>query len=166
MKIVKVEGLTHEGFLPYGSYGQMLNPAAEGFAGPARVFFRDILQQDMGCASTVSYSTCRVEPRELLITHIENHSRTAEGILPLDNDVIMHVLTATRPGVEVLTDRVRTFRIPKGTLVVLRAGVWHHAPYTVDDKPANVLIVLPERTYANDCTVVALNEDQWVGIVL
>ena len=54
---------------------------------------------------------------------------------------------------------MQVFRVPMGTMVVLRPGVWHHAPFTVDDDPANVLIVLPERTYANDCLVVELGED-------
>jgi ureidoglycolate lyase len=35
---------------------------------------------------------------------------------------------------------------------------------TVNDKPANVLIVLPERTYANDCAVVELAEADRIKI--
>jgi ureidoglycolate lyase len=57
------------------------------------------------------------------------------------------------------------FGIPRGTLVVLRPGVWHHAPFTIDGKPANVLVVLPERTYANDCVVVELSAEEQVEIL-
>ena len=35
-----------------------------------------------------------------------------------------------------------------------------------DNKPANVLIVLPERTYANDCIVVELKKADQIGISL
>ena len=40
--------------------------------------------------------------------------------------------------------------------VSIRPGVWHHAPFALDTDCANVLILLPERIYANDCTVVEL----------
>jgi ureidoglycolate lyase len=54
--------------------------------------------------------------------------------------------------------------VPRGTLVVLRPGTWHHAPFAIDDKPANVLIVLPERTYANDAVVVELEPAERIRI--
>jgi ureidoglycolate lyase len=81
----------------------------------------------------------------------EFHTSTGEGILPLDNDIFIHVGPATAG--EVPFEKIRVFLIPKGTMVVLRPGTWHHAPFTSGNKPANVLIVLPERTYAIDCTV-------------
>ncbi|MCK5328144.1 MAG: ureidoglycolate lyase [Candidatus Latescibacteria bacterium] len=59
---------------------------------------------------------------------------------------------------------MRVFRIPKGTMVVLRPGVWHHAPFVVNEPVANVLIILPERTYATDCTVVELEEKERIRI--
>jgi ureidoglycolate lyase len=40
-----------------------------------------------------------------------------------------------------------------------------NAPFTVGDDPANVLIVLPERTYANDCVVVELDPDDQIQVV-
>jgi ureidoglycolate lyase len=84
----------------------------------------------------------------------EYHSSTGEGVLPLDADVLIHVAPATPNGIVPL-EKFRVFRVPKGTLVILRPGVWHHAPFSLHGV-ANVLIVLPERTYANDCTVVEL----------
>ena len=72
---------------------------------------------------------------------------------------------ATPPGAPVPLDRFRAFRVPKGTMVCLRPGVWHHAPFAVGGGPANVLIALPERTYANDCTVVELAEDEQIRIL-
>ncbi len=84
-------------------------------------------------------------------------------ILPLDNDVLIHVAPAT-PAAVVPLDKVRVFRVPRGTMVTLRPGVWHHAPFTANNQPANVLIVLPERTYANDCVVVKLDEKDRIRI--
>ena len=44
-------------------------------------------------------------------------------------------------------------------MVVIRRGVWHHAPFSANDTPVNTMIVLPERTYNNDCIVVEFNGD-------
>jgi hypothetical protein len=45
------------------------------------------------------------------------------------------------------------FFVKKGTMVAIRPGVWHCAPFAYKADHVNVLIVLPERTYANDCTI-------------
>ena len=91
-------------------------------------------------------------------------AHTAEGMLPIDNDVIIHVAPATPCDGRVPEEKIVVFRIPKGTMVVIRPGVWHHAPFTVNDSPANVLIVLPQRTYANDCEVFHLEQNDRIRI--
>jgi len=162
MRTVKIEDLSPQAFLPFGFYAQQINPSTDKLGAPPVEFFRDMVQQDLGQATRVSFSTCRVEQRAKKIDVSEYHSQTGEAILPLDRDVLIHVGPATA-GNAVPLDKLRVFRVPRGTLVVLRPGVWHHAPFTMDGEPANVLIVLPERTYANDCVVVELPEaDQLV----
>jgi ureidoglycolate lyase len=163
MKFTKVEDLTVEHFLPFGFFASLVDPHSEKIGAPPVEFYRDAVQQDLGGAGIVSFSTCRVEKRDYVITVSEYHSKTGEGILPLDNDVLIHVGPAT-PDSTVPLDKIKVFRVPKGTMVVLRPGVWHHAPFTVNDRPANVLIVLPERTYANDCTVVMHDEKDRIAI--
>ena len=163
MRTVQIEDLSIEAFLPFGFYAQHLNPGADKIGAPPVEFFRDMVQQDLGQATRVSFSTCRVERRANKIQVCEYHSHTGEAILPLDGDVLIHVGPAS-PGRDVPLDKLRVFRVPRGTLVVLRPGVWHHAPFTVDGEPANVLIVLPERTYANDCVVVELSEADQLAI--
>ena len=160
MSPVKVRDLGVEAFLPFGFYAPLLDPQTERIGAPPIEFYRDIVQQDLGGAAIASFSICRVEPRPAVIDVTEYHTRAAEGILPLDNDVLIHVGPATPPGEAPPLDRFQVFRVPRGTMAVLRPGVWHHAPFTANADPANVLIVLPERTYANDCVVVELGEDQ------
>jgi ureidoglycolate lyase len=123
-----------------------------------------MVQQDLGSSTIASFSTCRVEPRELVVDVTEYHTAAGEGILPLDNDVLIHVAPATAADAGVPLDKIVVFRVPQGTMVVLRPGVWHHAPFSPNDKPANVLIVLPERTYANDCKVFQLEEPDKIAI--
>lgn len=164
MRTVKVQELTPQAFLPFGFYGPLCDPSSEKIGAPPIEFFRDIVQQDLGGASIVSFSTCRVEGRDPVINVSEYHTRTGEGILPLDNDILIHVAPATPPAAGVPLDKICVFRVPRGTMVVLRPGVWHHAPFALNDRPANVLIVLPERTYANDCVVVGLKEADQIRI--
>jgi ureidoglycolate lyase len=159
MRTVRVEELSVSGFLPFGTYAHMLDADTEKIGAPPVEFYRDMVQQDLGGASTVSFSVCRVEERARVIDVTEYHSTTGEGLLPLDGDVLIHVAPASPPGVAVPVDKLRVFRVPRGTMVVLRPGVWHHAPFVMDGSPANVLVVLPERAYANDCEVIELGAD-------
>jgi ureidoglycolate lyase len=107
-----------------------------------------------------------VEPRQPVVNGGEYHNLTCEGILPLDNDVLIHVAPASHPATPFPKDQIEVFRVPQGTMVVLRPGVWHGAPFTATDRPANVLVVLAERTYATDCGRARLSEEEQVGIAV
>ena len=155
----KIEKLTMEAFAPYGYFSLMINPKTEKIGNPPIEFYRDILQLDLGLMTKASFSICRVQKRPEVIDTIEYHSSCGELLLPLDNDVLIHVAPATENDL-IPHDKIRIFHVPKGTGVVLKPGVWHHAPFVDKDEYANVLIVLPERTYANDCNVFYLRDDQ------
>ncbi len=163
MRTVKIEELSPEAFAPFGAYAHLIDPTGERLGAPPVEFFRDMMQLGLGTATVASFSVCRVERRPRAIDVTEYHNTTGEGILPLDSDVLIHVGPATPPGDAPPIERFRVFRVPRGTCVALRPGVWHHAPITIDERPANVLIVLPERTYAVDCMVVRLAEPIAVG---
>ncbi|GAK55186.1 hypothetical protein U27_02018 [Candidatus Vecturithrix granuli] len=164
MRTVQVKDLQVEAFLPFGFYANMIDPDTEKIGAPPIEFFRDMLQLELGNTGRVSFGVCRVEPRELIIDATEYHSTSGEGILPLDNDVLMYVAPATPPDEQVPLEKIEVFRVPQGTLVVLRPGVWHHGPFTTNGKPANMLIALPERLYANDCHVFKLEEQDQIKI--
>lgn len=164
MRTVKIEELSVGEFLPFGFFSRQIDPSGERLGAPPVEFFRDMVQLDLGGASIASFSTCRVEKRDAVIDVTEYHTMTGEGILPLDNDVLVHVGPATPLGGDVPLDKFRVFRVPQGTMVVLRPGIWHHAPLSANDEPANTLVVLPERTYANDCEVVELSEAEQIRV--
>jgi ureidoglycolate lyase len=107
-------------------------------------FFRDMAGLNLGQHTAASFSTCRVTKRPLIVTDLEYHTHCGEGILPLDGDILQPVAPATANG-DLSWDRIEVFRIPKGTIVTLNAGVWHCGPYAYQSEVANVLIVLPER---------------------
>ena len=164
MKTIKTKELSVENFLPYGFYAGLIDAKGDKLGTPPIEFYRDMLQQDQCGDSSMSFSSLKVEKREMVIDILEYHTRTSEGILPLDNDVILYAAGATAPDGIVPAEKLEAFLIPKGTMVVLRPGVWHHAPFTANDAPANILIVLPERAYANDCEVFELSGDQTIKI--
>ena len=100
----------------------------------------------------------------MVITQQEYHTTTWEMILPLDDDMILHVAPASA-GVPV-TEQAMAFIVPKHTLVKMNAAIWHLAPLPASAEQLSAMIILPECTYVNDCTVVDLTPEQQFEIVL
>jgi len=163
MKSTAIKELTMESFSDYGAFANMIDPDALKLGAKPIEFFRDMLLLDLGGAGIAAFSVCRVEKRAPVVDVTEYHTGCAEGILPLDGDILIHVGPAT-PCDDVPLDRIEVFRVPKGTMACLRPGVWHHAPFAHGCAAANVLIVLPERTYANDCEVFEISSDEQIEI--
>jgi ureidoglycolate lyase len=162
---IKVKELNIENFGKYGTFSKLINPNTVKIGEQPIEYYRDITSVKMNSQNSVSCSVCRVTKRLEVIDTLEYHSYCEEGILPLDSDVYIHVAPAT-PINDIPVDRIEIFRVPKGTIVTLKAGVWHHAPYVIDSEVANVVIMLPERTYVNDCFVYKIPEQQQIQIDL
>ena len=163
MRQVKVEALTHEAFAPFGQFYAMANPQGYALSGALHQFFPDRLTADSN--HRVGYSPiCVRKPRKMIITQQEYHTTTWEMILPLNDDMILHVAPASA-GVPV-THLAKAFLVPKNTLVKLNAAIWHLAPLPVSADALTAMIILPECTYANDCTVVDLKQEEQFEIVL
>ena len=150
MKKTGIRRLSKESFEKYGSYASILEPSGEAFGEEPVVFYRDMVQQSLGYAANASYSTCVVSQRSWVITNSEVHDFCHETILCLDGDYLMHVAPATSDK-QIPADRIEVFLIPKGTLVNVKAGVWHQAGFPYQCDRVHILCVLPERTYQRDC---------------
>jgi Ureidoglycolate hydrolase. len=164
MKQVSVKKLTVEGFKEYGYFANLINPDSRKFAFETVAFHPDMVFLDLGQVNKAAFSVTRVEKRPLIIDAVEYHNFSGEGMLPLDGDVLMHLAPPTQ-GNELQLDSIEVFYIPKGTIVSLRKGVWHCAPYAINTDFVNMLVVLPERTYANDCYFMPLPEAEQIEIV-
>ena len=103
------------------------------------------------------------KPEKMIITTVEYHNTTCEGVMPLDDDAILHVAPASKDPVPELTE---AFYVPKGTFVKLNVGVWHLAAMPINLETAHVMITLPERIYKSDCVVVEYKEEDYVKIEL
>jgi len=131
----------------------MLRPEGEKISDGKEVdFFRDVISLKPGSDTVASFSLCRALSREPMVDAVEYHTSTEEAILPLDGDIGMAFAPATPAG-SVPLERMTAYRIPRGTMVILKAGAWHSGPYVIGSKAVHILVALPERTYATDCVV-------------
>lgn len=164
MRKLKFKELTAESFQNYGTFSNLINPRAVKIGEEPCEFFRDILQLNLGPASIASYSVCRLLSRDRIITNAEFHSYCSEGIFAIDGEVLMPVAIATRNGA-FNPGSFEVFRVPKGTMLVLKPGVWHCAAFVHKSDCVNLLITLPERTYANDCNVIEIPVDEQIEVI-
>jgi ureidoglycolate lyase len=152
MKEIRWKNLSAEGFGAFGSYSCVVNPSGPHLGSAPIEFYGDRVQSVLGPVPVASFGVCRVTKRPFVLDVSEFHDTSCEVVLPLDGDVLMHVAPAGSE-LEFPADSAEVFLVPRGTLLCLRPGVWHHAPFAFGSDLVNVLIVLPERTYKNDCTV-------------
>lgn len=160
MREIKAKDITRENFAPYGVYYDMQKPEGYALEGELHRFFPDRISESY--TTRVGFSPILVKkPQQMRIDAVEYHTTTPEMILPLNDDMIIHVAPAS--GSVPVLQYTEAFVVPRGTLVKIHAAIWHLAPMPVNKKELQAIIVLPECTYANDCTVVELKEaDQFV----
>ena len=162
MRQIKVEALTAEAFAPFGKFYNMEDPCGYALEGAIHKFYPDRIRD--AYFSHVGFSAIRVrKPEKMIIDAVEYHTTTSEIILPLNDDMILHVAPASA-GTPV-PQLAHAFLVPKGTLVQMNAAIWHLAPLPAEVEELHAMIILPECTYANDCTVVQLDEAQQFEIV-
>ena len=163
MRTIKAVPISYENFAPYGQFYKMADPKGHALCGELHSFFPDRLTAD--CNHRVGYSPILVnKPEKMVITQQEYHTTTWEMIMPLNDDMILHVAPASA-GVPV-TEQAEAFIVPKNTLVKMNAAIWHLAPLPANAAQLTAMIILPECTSAHDCTVVDLTPEQHFEIVL
>ena len=163
MITIQAQPISHESFAPFGQCYPIDAPSGYALCGELHRFFPDRLVADS--LHRVGYSPILVKkPERMIITQQEYHTTTWEILMPLDDDMIIHVAPASA-GTPV-TEYAQAFIIPKFTMVKLNASVWHLAPLPVHNDQLTAMVILPECTYANDCTVVDLTPEQQFEIVL
>ena len=162
MKQIKVQPLTRDAFAPFGEFYDMGTPDGYPLCGAIHKFYPDRLTT--ACVGRLAFSPLVVQkPESMLITQQEYHTTAEELIFPLDDDIILHVAPAS--GGAIVTEHAKAFLVPKNTLVKLKTAIWHLAPLPATKDQVTALIILPECTYQNDCTVVDLSADEQFEIV-
>jgi ureidoglycolate lyase len=166
MRTIKAKKLTPEAFRPYGSYVDLVNPPDCVFTSNLEAgFYPDMVFADLGGSTAAALSNSRAGLLEKnIIKFAEIHNHCGEGMLPIDGDIMIYLAPASPR--ECPLDKMEAFYIPKGTALTIRKGVWHGMQFAVSEKFVNTLIILPERTYANDCVFRVLSEDEQIEVVL
>lgn len=97
-----------------------------------------------------------LEPVPLVFDWAERHLRTMEMIIPVRGDCVIHVAPAN-PSTNIDRDprpeEFQAFRIRQGQAVILKPGVWHAAPFALQENSA-ALVLLLEHTGRDDLTLV------------
>lgn len=164
MKEVKVKKLEQNNFAKYGEFQNLLDEVALAEKSVfSSGFFADVVKLDFGSSTLPAISVCHVKKQEKnIISMLEAHKFTCEGLLPLDDDVIIFA-GVMFPGRKFSVDSVEAFYVPRGTFVKLNPLILHGTQFPVHKEEAHVLCMLPGRTFVNDMMAEMLGpEDQAV----
>ncbi|WP_069998975.1 ureidoglycolate lyase [Cellulosilyticum sp. I15G10I2] len=160
MRKIQAKPISAENFKSYGSFYSITHPTGHNLGD----FYHDHVLFPVSGDMPIAFSALvSKKPEKMIVTAAEYHNTTAEGVLPLDADVILHVAPPSNKPVPELTE---AFIVPMGTMVKLNTGVWHLAALPIDKEEVHVLIVLPERIYFNDCTIVEYATEDQIEIEL
>ena len=142
MREIKAVNITPGDFAPFGTYYAMTEPEGYPLQGEIHKFYPDRISGT--CMGSMGFSPIAVRKDDRIVKMAEYHTTTWEGIVALDDDMII---------------------VPKGCMVKINAAIWHLCPLPVHNDVLHAMIILPECTYANDCTVVEFEEKDWFKIV-
>lgn len=157
MKKIQVKQLKECDFSKYGRYVNLMEPDSPYIGESPVRFYRDMMP--LGGNETLSLSITLAEPRGYRVDVMEFHTGTGECFLSLDGDTYICVGPATA-GREPVIEEMEGFFVPAGTAVYIHPGVWHFAPFPAEEKAIHSLVLLPQRTYANDCVKYEIPEEE------
>ena len=166
MKTITAKELSHDAFRQYGMYQNLLDNEGMALASVNKKgFFADLLTLNFGVTTLPSVSVCDVKRQEKnIISFIEAHKYTCEGLLPLDADVIIYVGKVIRG--ELSPETIEAFHVPQHTFVKLEPLILHGTQYVVKTGAAHVLCLLPQRTYSNDMISRVLDDNDKIEILV
>lgn len=160
MRKIKAGKITKENFSKFGEVYSYLEPTGNNFG----TFYPDPIKYPVSGNVPVAFSAMvNRKPERYVVSAVEYHNYTCEIIIPLDDDIIVHVAPCSK---NIVPEKTEAFIVPKGTAVKLNTGVWHKGPMPVNNDEVHILIVLPERTYMNDINVVEYEEEDQMEIIL
>ena len=160
MRTLTAKPLTRDAFYKYGNFCNLVPeelPDAN----------LDQISLDLGRPfQNVAFSMLRIYPeKEIIAPMAERHDWTGQGILPLDGDVVIYVARPTASPDDCPVEKMEAFYVPKLTMITLNPGVWHFTPYS-NKEVVNVMLTLPNRTWAHDVVFYGFSEEEKFRIVV
>lgn len=163
MREIQVQKLTKDNF---GKYGEFLDLLDESELKKKSIFqegfFADVVALEFNQGNQPTVSVCHVKKQsDNIISFLEAHQYTCEGLLPLDGDVIIFVGIMDR---DFRTESIEAFYVPKGTFVKLNPLIVHGTQYPVDKEDVHIVCMLPGRTFKNDMLSRRLETEEQIRI--
>ncbi len=163
MRTIKAVPLSKDKFSLYGEYCLVYEPQGHALQGETYKFYPDRVTAWFN--GNVGFSPLVIRKQErAIITTVEYHSQSPEILLPLNDDMIIHVSPSS--GSEPDLELTEAFIIPKGTIVKIKPGIWHMAPIPIQEKELYVMAAVSECTFLTDSTVVPLGPEKQIEIIL
>ena len=131
--------------------------------GSPSAFYPDVMSFDFGTSHDASVCVCHVCKRDMIIDNYEYHNNGCEGILPLDDYIVIFAGFGFAPFIPA---QLEAFIVPKGTLLKLKPGVLHGTQFPVNKECCAIVVMLPERTFATDFLFTRLEEDEKLCVTL
>ena len=164
MRVIQAEKLTNEAYAPFGTFYDYANPTGYSLNGALHRFFPDRMSEAYPQTRAAFSPILVKKPERMIIDSVEYHLTTPEIILPLNDDMIIHVAPASAGAL--VPELTRAFVVPQYTMVKINTAVWHLAPLPVHADELQAMIILPETTYMRDCTVEEIPEEDQFEIIL
>lgn len=160
MKTLKAQKLTDESFRKYGVFQNLFdNEQMQSRVITQGSFYADLLTLDFNRAGNLpTISCCHVKKQEKnIVNFLEYHQFTCEGLIALDDDVLIYVGI---PGFgEMSVDNIECFYLPKGTFIKFNPMVVHGSQYPVHNEEAHLICMLPGRTFKNDMVAQRITDE-------
>ena len=117
MKEITAVKINPTDFAPFGTYCSMTEPKGYPLQGEIHKFYPDRISGT--CMGSMGFSPISVRKDERIVKMAEYHTTTWEGIVALDDDMIIHVAPASA-GTPV-PELTKAFLVPKGCMVKINA---------------------------------------------
>jgi ureidoglycolate hydrolase len=91
----------------------------------------------------------RLKVNELVINKMERHKNTQEILVPVDGKFIIPVSCHKGESDLLPPEEVKAFYLDRGQIIVLKPGIWHCAPFPLQDN-TSTFILFQQDTVEND----------------
>ena len=123
MREVKAVKINAADFAPYGTFCNMTEPEGYPLSGEIHKFYPDRISGT--CTGSMAFSPIAVRKDDRIVKMAEYHTTTWEGIVALDDDMIIHVAPASG-GTPVAELRlIRILPVCRPREVLRRESEWH-----------------------------------------
>jgi len=151
---INIEKISKETFEEFGQIIEMPVQSEPTVAVETVTFWKQ--QAMFAIDGDIEVGVLKVKKMAMVFDELENHFKTATGLICLDGDCVIGV---TQPSDEVpLASDIKAFLVPQGQLFVLAEKCWHTATYPVDKDEITLLVLFKKDSLDNDTVFEAINE--------